>query len=236
MRKFLKKLHLVLALPTGLIISIICLTGALMSIDEYVRPIWSMWPEIYKTLIFLHRWLLDPTKAVGKLVVGICTVFFIVILLSGLFIWLPKKWSKVKNNLQVKYKAGFARKVLDLHRVWGIYCMLMLLLLCFTGLMWSFEGYRKTVFNMVTVDRVPDRVAIVERKNRETGEIIRIDFNEKENSSKVMRWAYLLHTGRWGGWFGPLLTGTAALMGATLPITGYILFIRRIRRQKRSKN
>lgn len=88
---------------------------------------------------------------------------------------------------------------------------------------------------MVTVDRVPDRVAIVERKNRETGEIIRIDFNEKENSSKVMRWVYLLHTGRWGGWFGPLLTGTAALMGATLPITGYVLFIRRIRRQKRSK-
>ena len=235
MKKHLKTLHLILALPTGLIISIVCFTGALMSIDEYVRPVWSKWPDIYRTLMFLHRWLLDPSRVVGKMAVGISTVCFIVILLSGLFIWMPKRWKKVKANLLVKRKSGFSRKVLDLHRVWGVYCMLMLLLLCLTGLMWSFAGYRTTVFNMVSVDYVPERVAVVHRKNHETGEMVRYDFNEAEPNRKVMRWAYLLHTGRCGGWFGPLLTGTAALMGATLPITGYVLYIRRIRRKKKAK-
>ena len=100
--------------------------------------------------------------------------------------------------------------------------------------MWSFEGYRETVFSLVQVDRVPDRVAIANKRNRETGEMVRIDFNQRENSAKVMRWAYLLHTGKWGGWFGPLLTGTVALIGASLPITGYVLYFRRIRRRRKS--
>lgn len=234
MKKFLKKLHLILALPTGLIISIICFTGALMSMDEYIRPHWDKWPGIYRSIMFLHRWLLDPSRAIGKLVVGVCTIFFIVLLLSGLFIWLPRKWSQLQANLRIKTKGGLTRRLFDLHRVLGVYALLMLLLLSLTGLMWSFEGYRETVFSLVQVDRVPDRVAIANKRNRETGEMVRIDFNQRENSAKVMRWAYLLHTGKWGGWFGPLLTGTVALIGASLPITGYVLYFRRIRRRRKS--
>ena len=206
-----------------------------MSLDEIIRPLWQGWPEVYSTSMRLHRWLLDPTRAVGKLVVGICTVTFIVILLTGLFIWLPKKWNKMKDNLKVKMKGSKSRLVLDLHRVWGVYTLLMLLVLCLTGLMWSFEGYRNTVSDMITVDRVPERVAISYRTNKETGEKMRIDFNERENKTKVMRWAYLLHTGKWGGWFGPIFTGVISLIGATLPITGYMLYIKRIRRKKIKK-
>lgn len=232
MRKWMRKIHLILSLPSGIVISIICLTGALMSVDEYVRPIWPAWQGIYRNLMFLHRWLLFPDRPVGKLIVGISTVFLIVILISGLIIWLPKKWGKVKSNLVIKRNTKWGRKLLDLHRVLGVYSMLLLLVMSLTGLMWSFEGYRNTMTSIFTVDRVPERVAIANRVNKETGENIRIDFNEKPNSSKVMRWAYLLHTGRWGGWFGPLVTGLSALIGASLPITGYVLYFRRIRRRK----
>ena len=235
MRKLFKKLHLYLSLPAGIIIVIICFTGFVMSLDDLIRPLWSGWPEVYRTMMGLHRWLLDPTRAVGKLVVGITTITFIIILLTGLFVWLPKKWNKIKNNLSVKMKGGYARVLLDLHRVLGVYTLLVMLLLCLTGLMWSFEGYRNTVSDIITVERVPNRVAIANKKNRETGEMVRIDFNERDNKSKVMRWAYLLHTGQWGGWFGPIFTGLISLFGATLPITGYMLYIKRIRRRKRVK-
>lgn len=206
-----------------------------MSLDELIRPLWAGWSEVYTISMRLHRWLLDPTRAVGKLVVGICTITFIVILLTGLFIWLPKKWDKMKNNLKVKWSGSASRLILDIHRVWGVYTLLMLLILSLTGLMWSFEGYRNTVSDLITVDRVPERVAISYRTNKETGEKIRIDFNERENKTKVMRWAYLLHTGKWGGWFGPIFTGIISLIGATLPITGYMLYIKRIRRKKIKK-
>lgn len=233
MKKFMKKLHLILSLPSGIVITIICFTGALMSVDEYVRPIWPAWEGIYRNLMFLHRWLLFPDRPLGRLIVGISTVFLIVILISGLIIWLPKKWSKLKNNLLIKRKTKLSRRLYDLHRVLGVYSMLLLLVLCFTGLMWSFEGYRNTAFKIFKIDSVPERVAIVHRIDKATGERVRLDFNEMPNDRKVMRWAYLLHTGRWGGWFGPLLTGTAALIGASLPITGYVMFYRRIRRRKK---
>lgn len=235
MKKFMKKLHLILAIPSGVFITIICFTGALMSMDEYIRPIWSGWGSFYRQLMSLHRWLMLPDRAVGRMIVAISTIFMIIALISGLVIWLPKKWNKLKKNLIVKRKAGFSRVLLDLHRVLGVYAMLLLLLMCLTGLMWSFKGYREVAFKIFTIDRVPDRVAIVERTNRETGEKMVINFNERPNENKVMRWAYLLHTGRWGGWFGPLVTGVAALIGATLPITGYVLCYRKVRSKKRKK-
>lgn len=233
MRKIFKKLHLYLSLPSGIFITIICFTGALMSVDEYVRPVWSGWADVYRQLMFLHRWLLAPDRQVGRVIVGVSTVFFVIILLSGLFLWLPKKWNKLKQNLIIKKEAKLGRKIFDLHRILGVYTILMLLLLSLTGLMWSFEGYRKTVFKIFTVSTVPERVAITYRVDRETREKKRLDFNDMPNENKVMRWAYLLHTGRWGGWFGPLLTGITALIGASLPITGYVLYYRRIRKRKK---
>ena len=203
-----------------------------MAFDELIRPLWGAWPEVYRFLMSVHRWLLDPSKTVGKLVVGICTVTFIVILISGLFIWLPRNWSKWRNHFKIEHRRGFTRFLFDSHRVIGVYALILLLLLSFTGLMWSFEGYRKAVFSVVKVDKVPERVAIAYRTNRETGEEMRIDFNQATPERKVMRWAYLLHTGRWGGWFGPLITGAAALFGATLPITGYVLYFRKVRRKR----
>jgi len=44
---------------------------------------------------------------------------------------------------------------------------------------------------------------------------------------------YVLHTGSWGGFITKLLTFFAALFGSTLPISGYWMFIRRIRKKRR---
>lgn len=231
MKKRIKQLHLILSFPLGILITIICLTGAVMSMDEYLRPYWSQWETIYRFCMSLHRWLLDPTRSTGRLIVGITTIAFIFILISGVIIWLPKRIKKVESYFKIRWSGGTKRKLLDLHRVLGIYAVGFLLLLSLTGLMWSFQGYREVIFSIVTVERVPDRVAVAYKKDRETGREKRIDFNEASPERKVMRWAYLLHTGRWGGFVGPLLTGTAALIGATLPVTGYWLFFRRVRRR-----
>ncbi|MGL4909307.1 MAG: PepSY domain-containing protein, partial [Bacteroidales bacterium] len=42
------------------------------------------------------------------------------------------------------------------------------------------------------------------------------------------------HVGSWGGWFSKLLTVIAALIGASLPITGYYFWIKRLK-QKHNK-
>lgn len=39
---------------------------------------------------------------------------------------------------------------------------------------------------------------------------------------------YMVHTGGWGGMLTRIITFLAALLGATLPLTGYYLWIRRL--------
>ena len=44
---------------------------------------------------------------------------------------------------------------------------------------------------------------------------------------KIRGWIYSVHVGSWGGMLTRLLTFIAALIGATLPLTGYYLWIKR---------
>ncbi len=52
-------------------------------------------------------------------------------------------------------------------------------------------------------------------------------------AGKVRGWIYSLHVGSWGGTVTRLLSFVAALVGATLPLTGYYLWFRRLRARRR---
>lgn len=59
-----------------------------------------------------------------------------------------------------------------------------------------------------------------------TGNITDISlYKDQPTSDKVRGWIFSLHTGTWGGWLSKLLTFLVALIGASLPITGYYMFI-----------
>ena len=47
------------------------------------------------------------------------------------------------------------------------------------------------------------------------------------NSGKIRGWIYSVHVGSWGGMLTRILTFVAALIGASLPLTGYYLWIRK---------
>jgi hypothetical protein len=52
-------------------------------------------------------------------------------------------------------------------------------------------------------------------------------YDEAAPAGRLRGWIYSLHTGAWGGWLTKLLYCLAALLGGTLPLTGYYLFARR---------
>ena len=91
----------------------------------------------------LHRWLMDDTRTTGKMIVGISTLFFIFILISGLTVYWPRKWKK--SRLIIEHQKGRRRLMFDLHSVLGLYAALILLVCALTGLMWSFQWYRDIV-------------------------------------------------------------------------------------------
>lgn len=62
-----------------------------------------------------------------------------------------------------------------------------------------------------------------------TGNILSADYYHSSSPrSKAVGWVRTLHVGTWGGLLSKLLYFFAALLGASLPLTGYYLWIRRL--------
>jgi uncharacterized iron-regulated membrane protein len=55
----------------------------------------------------------------------------------------------------------------------------------------------------------------------------------QDKASKVRAGIYKTHVGSWGGMLTRILTFLAVLIGATLPLTGYYLWLKRILRKKK---
>lgn len=72
--------------------------------------------------------------------------------------------------------------------------------------------------------------------DEETGEITSCSlYADTPYSSKVRGWVYSLHVGSWGGMFTRVLAFLAALLGATLPLTGYYLWIKRLYGRRKNR-
>lgn len=66
-----------------------------------------------------------------------------------------------------------------------------------------------------------------------TGEITEIQlYKDNPKSSKMRGWIYSIHVGSWGGIFTRILYLVACLVGVTLPLSGYYIYIRKHRKKK----
>ena len=121
-----------------------------MLIDPYTGKIIGPSGRLafFTTVRELHRWLLDSMKPEaegifwGRIIVGTSTLLFVFILLTGLFLWWPKKLKGVGKRLKISLRQGRQRLFYVLHAVGGVYVFVLLLAMAMTGLTWSFEWYR----------------------------------------------------------------------------------------------
>ncbi|MDY0780900.1 PepSY-associated TM helix domain-containing protein [Tenacibaculum sp. IB213877] len=86
----------------------------------------------------IHMHLLLPPE-IGKQVVGISTLIFIVMLITGIILWWPKKWKNSSMNFKIKWKAKWRRVNYDWHRTIGLYNFILALIIAVTGLSFSYE-------------------------------------------------------------------------------------------------
>lgn len=106
--------------------------------------------DFFGFLMRLHRWLCLPTE-IGRPIVGVATIIYVVISLTGFVLWLPRTaaaWrrkSTWKTALSVRVRRGGRPLVFDLHNALGFYTLLPALILALTGLCWSFGWYRDAV-------------------------------------------------------------------------------------------
>ena len=277
---------------------------ASMYVDQYTGEIKGKYerPAFFVTMFRLHRWLLDSMKADGgvfwgKMIVGVSTLLFVVVLISGIVIWWPRTRKALKNSLRISVGRGFRRFWYDLHVAGGMYALFFLLAMALTGLTWSFGWYRTGFYKVFGVEvqqggahggvtqrggkggdqsgknvshsssyvcwqQVYEQLALNNpgykqitlsdgaanvsfntfgnqrasdryKFNPHSGKIDKVVlYKDAEKAGKIRGWIYSVHVGSWGGMLTRLLTFIAALIGATLPLTGYYLWIKRIWRKK----
>lgn len=251
--------------------------------------------SFFSTVRSLHRWLLleGTSRTVGRTIMGISTLFFVVILISGVVIAFPRTLKQIKTALSIK--RGMTSFVLwfTSHRALGLYCVIFLFLMCSTGPMWTFPWYKSTVSSIFGIEQSsagsanrgkggdktkvgaqktvsaeftkwstaleeisriePNYVSITfsgdkasvktAEHHQRASDTYKLDrdghvsgiekYSQQPSEGKVMGYAFIIHAGLWGGWLVKLIYFLAALGGAYLVISGYVLYIRRISMQKR---
>lgn len=62
MKKLLRNIHLWLSVPFGVIITLICFSGASLVFEKEISSLWDAEERLpfFDTMFHLHRWLLGP--------------------------------------------------------------------------------------------------------------------------------------------------------------------------------
>ncbi len=94
--------------------------------------------DFFEIVKSLHMYLLLPTE-IGKHVVGISTLIFILMMITGIILWWPKKLKNLRKSLKVKWNARWRRVNYDLHNISGFYLHILAIIVAITGLYFSYE-------------------------------------------------------------------------------------------------
>ncbi|MHA6727144.1 PepSY-associated TM helix domain-containing protein [Chryseobacterium sp. A301] len=105
-----------------------------------IKAIYDERTDFFFITLRLHYSLLLGGK-IGSWVAGIATLIFVVMLITGLILWFPKKKINWKKALTFQWKKGtsWKRKNYDLHNVLGFYSAFVGLILGITGLYYAFK-------------------------------------------------------------------------------------------------
>lgn len=119
-------------------------------INQYngkVLKVKDEYKDFFRIVLDGHFYLWLPHE-IGQPVVATATLIFLVMLISGLFLWWPRNKNGVKQRFTIKWNARWRRKNYDLHNVFGFYVTWIAIILALTGLVWGFTWFRDAVYDM----------------------------------------------------------------------------------------
>jgi uncharacterized iron-regulated membrane protein len=90
----------------------------------------------------VHRWLgtLDENRAIGRAITGACNFAFLFLVISGFYLWWPRKWTKNAGhailfpNLKLRGKA----RDFNWHHATGFWCAPVLFFIVLSGVLMSY--------------------------------------------------------------------------------------------------
>lgn len=140
--------------------------GERRGVTTYLNPYTAeVLPELVGKDFFmfvfrLHRWLAfeGTIQGVGKQAVALATIAAILLTIGGIIVY----WPRIKNGFVKSLTFSFKHKkrafLSTMHGAIGMWVVPFFLLMCLTGLYWSYDWYRSAMFTVFQVEQ-PKRAA-----------------------------------------------------------------------------
>lgn len=109
----------------------------------------------------------------GEFIIKYNTFLVLFLSLSGIYLWFPRRFKRIKEYFSIKTQPQ-KRFLFDSHRVIGIYCSFFLLIICFTGINFSFPKFLSQLLDGKT--QVSEN-----KKNKDTEQKYNIDYLVSHN-------------------------------------------------------
>ncbi|RZA02125.1 MAG: PepSY domain-containing protein [Sphingobacteriaceae bacterium] len=246
---------------------------------------------------YIHLYLLLPAE-IGRVVVGTSVIIFVVMMITGIILWWPKRKSDRKRSFTIKWGGRWRRVNYDLHNVLGFYASSVAFILAITGLSIAFKWVDKGIYKTANLgksyayeleepksDSTKKHLAIINpmdvafkyvKHNSPQAHMFFLHTDEKvqghpitayayyksmhyyksdiydfdQFSAKLMRFIphqnksaglkmnamnYDIHVGQILGLPGKIIAFLASLICASLPITGFIIWLGRRKKSKTNK-
>ncbi|MDJ1503699.1 PepSY-associated TM helix domain-containing protein [Xanthocytophaga agilis] len=225
---------------------------------------------------------------VGEEIIKWNVLIFMIMLLSGLYLWFPSKRNQLKSAFKMKWSASWKRINYDLHNVWGFYMVWILLPIAWTGIFWVFDSVPATIYKLdgtkmtykkkvastyrpvakqcsldslftiaesygeyayASIQLPKDSVGtfrfvvrypyqFIRKQNvltfdQYSGELLLEELHTNYATADKIRVSnYDLHTGRMFGFLGKFAAFIGGLFGASLPVTGFMIWWNRKKKSK----
>lgn len=122
----------------------------LVYVNQYTGKVLAVYDEKYNFFNILKaiHWSLLLNSEWGKYVIGIPTVLFIFMLITGIILWWPKNKKARKGRFWFSWEnvKTWKRRNYDLHNVLGFYASFLALFISITGIYFAYP-YVKNVFS-----------------------------------------------------------------------------------------
>ena len=99
-----------------------------------------------------HRWLgaSNENRAVGRAVTGACNFGFLFLVVSGPFLWMPRRWSWQNVKAIALFRGGLTGRARDFnwHNVIGIWCAIPLFAIVLSGVVMSYPWANNLLYRL----------------------------------------------------------------------------------------
>jgi uncharacterized iron-regulated membrane protein len=99
-----------------------------------------------------HRWLGTggENRAIGRAITGACNAAFLVLAITGVYLWWPKKWTWKKVRPVVFFQRGLKERARNFnwHNTAGFWSSLLLIVITATGMVMSYQWANNLLYRL----------------------------------------------------------------------------------------